>query len=49
MDGLCRMQCACDMRKICKILMKKLYGKRTCVRAVDGHIKNWEVGCGLHQ
>jgi len=29
--------------------MRKLYGKRTCVRAVDGLIKYWEVGCGLYQ
>jgi hypothetical protein len=37
------------MRKISKILMRKLCGIRTCVRAVDGHIKNWELGCGLRQ
>jgi hypothetical protein len=35
------------MRKISKILMRKLYGKRTFVRAVDGFIKNWEVGWGV--
>jgi len=49
MDGFCRIQHAYGMRKLSKILMRKLYGKRTCVRAVDGHIKYWEVGCGLHQ
>ena len=49
MDGLCRIQHACGMRKISKILIRKLYGERTCVRAVDGRIKNWELGCGLHQ
>jgi hypothetical protein len=32
------------MRKKSKIMMRKLCGKRKCVRAVDGHIKNWEVG-----
>ena len=48
-DGLCRMQHAYGMRKISKILMRKLCGKRICVRAVDGLIKYWEVGCGLHQ
>jgi hypothetical protein len=37
------------MRKISKILMRKLYGKRICVSTVDGHIKNWELECGLHQ
>jgi hypothetical protein len=41
------MQHACGMRKISKILMRKLCGKRTCLRAVDGLIKNWEVGCGV--
>jgi len=48
-DGLCRMQHAYGMRKISKILMRKLCGKRIYVRAVDGLIKNWAVGCGLHQ
>jgi hypothetical protein len=33
------MQHACGMRKISKILMRKLYGKRTCVRAVEGILK----------
>jgi hypothetical protein len=32
------------MRKISKILMRKLCGKRIFVRAVDGLIKNWDVG-----
>jgi len=49
MDGFCRMEHACGMRKISKILVRKLCGKRTHVRVVDGHIKYWEVGCGLHQ
>jgi hypothetical protein len=48
MDGLCRMQHACGVRRISKILMRKLYGERTFVRDVDGHINKWEVGCGLH-
>jgi hypothetical protein len=37
------------MRKISKMLMRKLYGNRTYVRAVNGHIKNWELGCGLQR
>jgi len=49
MDGLCSMQHACGMRKISKILMQYMYGTGTCVTTVDGHIKNLEVGCGLHQ
>jgi hypothetical protein len=49
MVGLCRMQHACGMGKISKMLMRKLCGKRICVMAFDGLIKIWEVGCGLDQ
>jgi hypothetical protein len=41
------MQHAYGMRKIIKFFMKKLNGKRTCVRAVDGLIKNWVVVWGV--
>jgi hypothetical protein len=35
------------MRKISRILMRKPHGKRSGVRAVDGHIKigSWDVDC----
>jgi len=44
MGWLCRMQYACGMRKVSEIVMRKLYGKRTCVEAVDGHVNALRTG-----
>jgi hypothetical protein len=37
MDGLCRMECACDMRNKYKMLTRKRQGKER-VRTVDEHV-----------